>query len=102
MRFFCTLLVALFTLAGCASERVASGCHTRHEVIQIAMAFAQRSGFHLDDYGAPRASFVLDSGDHSGDWWVVFPEKPPQHPDSDIIVSVDDSSAVARFINPQL
>jgi len=38
---FSTLLVALFMLAGCASERTVSTRHTRQEIAQIAIGFAQ-------------------------------------------------------------
>lgn len=95
MRFFAPLLIAPLVLAGCASERVASTQHTRREIVQIAVAVAQKSGCHLDDYKAPRPNY----DPRFGDWWVMFPQKPPGFPGGDIIVSVDDSSGVAKFIS---
>jgi hypothetical protein len=97
MRLFSTLLVGMCILSGCASEPAASTGHTQreHEIVQTAIAFAQKSGCHLDDYRAPNL-WGYDS--RFGDWWVVFREKPPEHPGGDIIVSIDDSSGVPQFI----
>jgi hypothetical protein len=95
MRFLAPLLILLLVLAGCASERLPATRLTRHEVMQIAIAFAQKSGCHLDGYRAPH---VWGYNSQLGDWWVTFREKPPEHPDGDIMVSVDDASGVAEFL----
>ena len=94
MRLFSILFVTLFIGAGCANERAASTRHTRKEIVQIAIAFAKKSGRDLDGFRAPQ---VWDYEPRFG-WWVMFREKPPENPGGDMIVSVDDSSGVAQFI----
>jgi hypothetical protein len=91
---FRPLIVVVLLLAGCASERVSLARLTKHEAVQIAVSFAQKSDRHVDDYRAPRA----DYDPKTRDWWIWFDEKTPQHAGGYMVISVDDVSGVCRFI----
>jgi hypothetical protein len=87
-------MVVLSVFVGCADERRSPTTHTLYEAKQIAVLFAQKSGRDLGGYKLSQAYYES----RFRDWWIIFQEKPPQHPGGDIIISVDDASGEATLV----